>query len=234
MRVPLIYAKGSVFGFDIGSRTVKVAQLERHGKAVRVVGYGSANFPPDTIIEGIIADPEVMASTIKPLLAHPSAGKITGRKVAAALPTAKVFIRTLQLPVMSAADLDQAVRLEAEQYIPIPSADLYLDFEIIEQIPAEEGKEAQVNILMVAAPRAIVNSYIQLFDLLGLEMDSIEPSLSSITRAMLLGGPSDKASLVMDIGSRSADLAIYDRVVRLTGSIAIGGDDHSGADAHQS
>ena len=92
-------------------------------------------------------------------------------------------------------------------------------------MPGADGKEAQLSVLMVAAPRAIVNSYIQLFDILGLEIDSIEASLTSITRAMLLGGASDKATLVIDFGSRSADLAIYDRVVRLTGSITVGGDD---------
>jgi type IV pilus assembly protein PilM len=224
VRVPLVYHNGPLLGFDLGNRTAKLAQLEKRGKDIAVIGYGSVNFPTDTIIEGIISDPETLAKAIKPLLSKATGGKLTARKVAASLPVAKSFIRTLLLPTMSSSDLTEAVRLEAEQYVPIPLGDLYLDYEIIEQIPAVDSKPAQLNILMVAAPRAIVNSYIQLFDALGLEIDSLEVSLASITRAMLLGNASSNTSLVADFGSQSTDLAIFDRVIRLTGSVAVGGD----------
>jgi type IV pilus assembly protein PilM len=205
VRVPLVYHNGPLFGFDLGNRTVKLAQLEKHGKKIRVVGYGSVNFASDMIIEGIISDPEALAKALRPLIAKPTAGKFSSRKVSASLPVAKSFIRTLLLPTMTTADLNEAVKLEA--------------------IPATEDKPAQSNILMVAAPRAIVNSYIQLFDALGLQIDSFEISLASITRAMLLGNTSKNVTLVADFGSRSTDLTIYDRVIRLTGTIAIGGDD---------
>ncbi|WP_446893565.1 type IV pilus biogenesis protein PilM, partial [Acinetobacter sp. NS4_7] len=86
-------------------------------------------------------------------------GKITSKRVASALPVAKVFTRVIELPPMNPADLGAAVRLEAEQYIPVPLPDLYIDYEII------ESKADQIQVLMVAAPRAIVDSYLKLFDL---------------------------------------------------------------------
>lgn len=231
MRVPLVHHDGSAFGFDIGSHTLKLAQLQKHGKDIVMIGYGQASFLDDTVIQGIITDPESIAKTVRTLLADPKRmmGKITAKKVICSLPVAKVFIRTILLPVMSAAELAGAVHLEAEQYIPIPISDLYLDFETIEEIPASDGKEAQLNVLMIAAPKAIVNSYVQLFDLLNLEIDSIEVSLDSLTRAMLLGDKSDQATLIMDFGSKTADIAIYEQVLRVTGSIAVGGDDLTAA-----
>ena len=225
MRVPLVYHDGPIFGFDIGHKSIKLAQVTRHGKVIKVLGYGTCAFPPDTVIEGIIADPEIIAAAVRPVLTKLAAGRISAHKVAAALPVSKVFVRTIQLPAMSSTDLDQAVKLEAEQYVPVPLADLYLDYQVIEQVAGGEGKEAQVNILMVAAPRAIVDSYIQLFDLLSLEVDSLEVGLAAVTRVMLLGGGSDHGSLVVDFGSHSADMAVYDRVIRLTGTVAIGSDD---------
>ena len=48
MRVPLVYHKGPLFGFDVGSRTVKVAQITQKGKKATVTGYGYVNFPADT------------------------------------------------------------------------------------------------------------------------------------------------------------------------------------------
>ncbi len=223
MKVPLIYTRKPLFGIDIGTQTVKVAQVTRNGGKVRVVGYGFSAYPAHTMVEGIVFDPEGLAQTIKPLLANPSRGRITARRAAVSLPADKVFIRTLQLPPMSAKDLDQAIHFEAEQYIPVPVTDLYIDYEIIQQNAV--GAEANQYILMVAVPKAIVNSYIKLFDALDLEVDSLEVSLVANTRAMLSVSKAERTTLLLDFGASSADLSIYDQVIRLTGTISIGGVD---------
>lgn len=218
MRVPLIYHDRPIFGFDLGSRTAKLIQLKPAGKSMQVLGYGYANFPGDAIVEGIIVDPKEIADALAPLMKQMTFGHITGTRVAASLPVAKVFTRVLELPPMNPADLGAAVRLEAEQYIPVPLPDLYIDYEII-----EEQKE-QIQVLMVAAPRAIVDSYIKLFDLMELEVSFVESSLSAVTRAILAATPLDKPTLVADIGSNSIDLTVHDKMIRLTDTIALGGD----------
>ena len=119
---------------------------------------------------------------------------------------------------MNPADLAQAVQLEAEQYVPVPLPDLYIDHEII-----EASKDHQ-EVLMVAAPRAIVDSYIQLFDMMNLEVAMIDSSLSAAMRAIVASTPLDKPTLFADIGSTSIDLTVHDKVIRLTDTIAMGGD----------
>lgn len=219
MRVPLIYKNRPLLGFDVGSRTVKVVQLKRAGKSTKVVGYGYANFPGDAIVEGIISDPEAMATALAPLFSASGIGALTARRVAASIPVAKVFVRTLQLPPMDKSDMVQAVRLETEQYVPVPIDDLYIDFEQLDTLAKDK-----IEVLMVAAPRAIVDSYMKLFEVLGLEVDSLELSLAAITRGMISANSSNQTSLVVDFGSRSADFAIFDKVIRLTGTISVGGD----------
>ena len=219
MRVPLVYKDRPVFGFDLGTRTAKMIQLKPAGhQQMEVLGYGYANFPEDAIVEGIIVDPQEIAKAMKPLLKQMSYGKITATRVAAALPVSKVFTRMLDLPPMSSSDLVQAVHLEAEQYIPVPMPDLYIDYEVI-----ETGGEKN-EVLMVAAPRAIVDSYIKLFDLMGLEVAMIDSSLSAATRAIVSSTQMDKPTLVADIGSSSIDLTVHDKVIRLTNTIPLGGD----------
>lgn len=222
MRVPLVYRNEPVFGLDIGSRTVKLVQLHAHGKAVNVDGYGYAAFAPDSITEGIISDPEPIAKAIKSVLEKPRAGHITARRVNLSVPVSKMFTRTLQLPLnLSPTELNEAVRLEAEQYVPVPLPDLYIDFEII---ASSKGAD-HVDVLMVAAPRAIIDSYIKLFDFIDLEVEAIETGLTSITRAMIRANQPERTVLIVDFGTKSADLAIYERDVRLTGTFAVGGDD---------
>lgn len=218
MHVPLIYKEQQIFGFDLGTRTAKMIQLKPVGKQTQVMGYGYASFPEDTIVEGIIVDPEKIVKEMKPLLSKMTFGKITATRVAASLPVAKVFTRVLNLPAMNPADLAQAVRLEVEQYVPVPIADLYVDFETI----SGTGDGSQV--LMVAAPRAIVDSYVKLFEIMGLEVCLIESSLSAATRAVVTSMPTDKPTLIADIGSSSIDLTVHDKVIRLTNTIPMGGD----------
>ena len=175
MRVPWVYKDAPVFGFDLGTRSAKMLQLRPAGKQMEVVGYGYASFPEDAIVEGIIVDPKEIAKALSPLVKQITYGKLTSKRVSASLPVAKVFTRVLELPPMNPSDLAAAVRLEAEQYIPVPLPDLYIDFETI-----ETGAEHN-EVLMVAAPRAIADSYIKLFDLMQLEVAMIDSSLSAAT-----------------------------------------------------
>jgi type IV pilus assembly protein PilM len=218
MRVPLIYHDRPIFGFDLGSRTAKLVQLRPGGKNMQVLGYGYANFPGEAIVEGIIVDPKEVAEALAPVMKQMSFGHISATRVAASLPVAKVFTRVLELPPMNPADLGAAVRLEAEQYIPVPLPDLYIDYEIIEQ------QSEHIDVLMVAAPRAIVDSYIKLFDLMNLEVSFVESSLLAVTRAIVSATVLTKPTLVADIGSNSIDLTVHDKVIRLTDTIALGGD----------
>lgn len=220
MQSSLLYHKGSIFGVDIGSHTAKFAQVRKSGKGIEILVYGHVDFGPETVVEGVVVDPENLAKIIKPLLV----GNIHGNahKVATALPVAKVFTRILRLPPMDPGDLDEAVRLEAEQSIPVPQTDLYMDHEIIGSVRTDKG-ETHTDVLLVAAPRAIVDSYVKLFGLLDLELASIEISLMAIARTLATSKRS-APTLIVDLGASSADLAISDSVIRLTGTVDVGGD----------
>ncbi|HVE81137.1 MAG TPA: type IV pilus assembly protein PilM [Candidatus Dormibacteraeota bacterium] len=208
----------------MGSRTVKVVQLKGSGKSTAVQGYGYCYFPSEAVVEGIVVDPQLMAQKVKPLLKQLGYGSITAKRVVAGLPAGKTFIRTIQIPVMAAADLAQAVKFEAEQYVPVPINDLYLDHEIIGHSKNAKGDKEHMDVLMVAAPRAIVDSYIKLFDFMGLEAAAVESNMTAVVRAIMHSGEQLQSTLVIDIGSESTDLTIFDKVVPLTGSVAIGGE----------
>jgi type IV pilus assembly protein PilM len=217
-RIPLTYKDRPVVGLDIGTKTVKLIQLKKLRGGSKVVAYGEADYPVDSIVEGIIVDPQLIADVVKPVLSKPKYGRFTARRVAASLPTDKVFIRVVNLPSMEEVELEPAIMLEAEQYVPVPIAHLYVDYEIITKSP--EG----CVVLMVAAPSAIVDSYVQLFDLLELEPALVEPDILAAARAVAPYVKVGQAALVVDIESESTSIAIYDRDVRVTNTISLGGD----------
>ncbi|HSX47529.1 MAG TPA: pilus assembly protein PilM, partial [Patescibacteria group bacterium] len=65
--------------------------------------------------------------------------------------------------------------------------------------------------------------YINLTRILGLETILIEPTLSSSGRLFSLDKHSEVATFIIDFGSRSADISIYDQRILVTGTVQGGG-----------
>lgn len=224
MNFPVIYKKQAVFGLDIGQHTAKFLQLKKTGKHYGLLGYGSVPLSDATVIEGVIAEPERLAATIRDGLKQPISGKITAKSVAVGLPQAHLFSRIITLPAMSREKLAEAVHWESQQYIPMPMNDLYMDFEIVSTLKDEKGEARENEILLVAAPRAIIDSYMKLFEFLQLSPHSLETTLAANIRALHPKGPDTTPVLVIDTGSTATDMAIVADVIRVTTTVSFGGD----------
>lgn len=220
MNTPVFYREKPVFGFDLGHNTLKIMQIDSSGKESLVTGYGHIEFDPIAIENGKIVDVEVIAKQAHTLVTKHLVGRLGARRVAASLPVAHTYNRILTLPQMDKTDLQQAVLLEAEQYIPMAAKDLYIDFEVAHT----SGDRKETEILLVATPKAIVDSYIKLFDLLGLELTLLETSINAVSRAVQNADNTGVPTLIIDFGSISSDLSVFDKTVRVTGTAEGGGE----------
>lgn len=220
MNTSYFYHDKPVFGLDIGFSSLKVLQLEpnAHGKGNTVTGYGVTHFDSAAIDNGVIKDPELIAKSALDLFEKNIVGDITSRRVAVAIPATRTYTRTMTLPAMKTKDLQEAVRLEAEQYIPVPLGELYLDYEVITQTDKE------TELLAVGVPTKIIDSYMQLVQLLGLEAIAMEPTISAAGRLFTQTDDNDTPTVLIDFGSISADLTIFDQKLIVTGTVQGGGD----------
>ncbi|MEK7599668.1 MAG: type IV pilus assembly protein PilM [Patescibacteria group bacterium] len=224
-KTPYFFHDKPLFGLDIGHGSLKAMQLSdasiesarSSNKPPRVVGYGFAAFDRAAQEDGVIVKPEIIAKAAHDLFKNHLIGDITTRRVALAIPAYRTYTRSLQLPKLKPSELAEAVRLEAEQYISLPLEDLYLDYEIIRQ------NEDTTELFVVAVPRTIVDSYLELAQILGLETVLIEPTLSSSGRLFSIGELSDVATVIIDFGSLSSDISIFDKHVLVTGTVQSGG-----------
>lgn len=208
-----------LFGLDIGSSSIKVMQIEREVRTTRVVGYGSAEIEINSIKDGVIVEHEVVAKTVQDMFKSQLVGDITTRRVALSVPASRTFTRAIKLPNLSSQELDEAVRLEAEQYIPVPLDSLYLDYSIM----GSDKKDTEL--LAVAIPKTIVDSHMLLARLLGLEPITIEPTASATARLFNFTENNDLPSVLIDFGSTSVDVTIFDKEPVVTGTIGGGGED---------
>jgi type IV pilus assembly protein PilM len=211
------YKDKPIIGLDISNTGIKIMSADP--KKWLVDGYGSIDLDPLKIKEAFENENSTyLTDSIKLLRQEKNFGNLLGNRVVIAIPTARSYTRTFTLPSSAESSLDEAVILEAEQYIPIPVSTLYIDYEIIER-----GKKS-ITVLMSAVSRTILDNVTKSVEAAGLQPVLIEPSITSVGRVLTATEDGTLPTVIVDIGPASTDIAILDRgSIRVTGGIPIGG-----------
>jgi len=213
-----VFNKQSVIGLDLGSYAIKAVQVEPTRTGWRLLQIAQCPTPADAIRDGVIVQPHEVAEAIKRLLrenAFRASAAIT------AIAGASVIVRQVTLPKMTEAMLRKTIRYEASKYVSTSIEDSYVGFEILgdmEHVPAEgeqeENTEKQMQVLLVVAPREMVDAQIRTMELAGLEALAIEVEAFALYRALfeinkvaiakLEGHP----AAIIDIGASYTNLYI--------------------------
>ena len=120
-----------LIGLDIGTNAVRVVELEP-GETPTVTSFGQVALPLDAMREGEVVDRAAVTAAIQRLWKELSLRK---GEVRVGVASPRVLVRTVDLPVMSEADLAGALRFQAQELIPIPLEEAVLDFQVLEQLP---------------------------------------------------------------------------------------------------
>jgi type IV pilus assembly protein PilM len=213
----LFYKDKPIAGLDISNTGIKIMSVDP--KKWSVNGYGSLDLDPQKVKEALETEGNTyLTDNIKLLLAEKIIGDISTKTVAISVPTARSFSRTFTLPLATEKALHDAVVLEADQYIPIPSTSLYIDHQVIER------SKQEITVLMSAVPRLVVDNLVSMVQAAGLQPILIEPSISAVGRVLTSTEEGSLPTVIVDIGPASTDIAILDRgTIRVTGGLAIGG-----------
>lgn len=212
------YQDKPIFGLDIGFSSIKVMQIDRSDKRSTVSGYGVNQFDPKYIKDGVIVDIEAVAKSAHELFKSNVIGEISTRRAAISIPAMRTFNRIIKLPKLSNKELAEAVRMEAEQYIPLPVDELYMDYTVTSRTDKE------IELLAVAVPKKVIDSYMTLTRLLGLEVVTMETTIASTARLFVHTDLSDVPTVLIDFGSVSSDITIFDNALIVTGTVGGGGD----------
>ncbi|MDN5275507.1 MAG: Cell division protein FtsA [Candidatus Saccharibacteria bacterium] len=173
---------------------------------------------PIKVKESLEGNSPYLADNIRSLIKDGVVGTLASNHVVIGVPTARSYSRTFTLPASTEKNLKDAVILEAEQYIPLPSSTLYLDYEVVER------NHKEITVLMSAVARRIIDRTIDAVEGAGLQAVMMEPSISSVGRVLTATEEGDLPTVIVDIGPASTDIAILDKgAIRVTGGIAIGG-----------
>lgn len=211
----LFHRDRPISGIDINETGIKIMAI--NSKKWLVTAYGSADLDPGRTQEDIENHTGYIEERLNKLLSSKLNGKLPGRQVVLSVPTSQTYSRSVILPIDVENSLDQAIKLEAEQYIPVPIEELYLDYQIIERT----GKE--ITVLLSAVPKRLVDVTMGACLNAGLDVVMIEPSISAVARLLMRTEEGHLPTLIVDIGAATTDIAILDDFIRVTGGVPIGG-----------
>jgi len=205
------------FALDISSSTIKVAETKIKGNSYELLAFGETKTPV-SLQSDSTADEAMLVSAIKQLLID---SQIQSQKAYIALPESSVYTRVIQMPILEEQELQNALKFEAEQYIPFPMDEIYLEHQILYQ-PDKKVPNAKMDILLVAAKKFMVDRLIRVAELCEVAPLVIETALLSVIRC--LQTQIGKNALVVDSGENSTNVAIIiDGLIKQTSSIPTSG-----------
>ncbi len=153
--------KGTV-GLDIGSSYIKAVKLAESKGGYELNLCHLHSLPPELIVDGSIIDSLRLAESLREMLKK--AGIKSQNAAISISGHSSVIIKRISLPEMSEEELSESIKFEAEQYVPFDIEDVNLDFQII----GPKDEPGQMDVILVAVKKDIINEYIQVVKEAGL------------------------------------------------------------------
>lgn len=157
-----MFGKRGIIGLDIGSSYIKVVQLKDTRSGYELELFDMLPISPELIVEGSIIDSIRLTEALKELIRK---AKIkTKDAVISVSGHSAVIIKRISLPDMTEEELSESIKFEAEQYVPFDIEDVNIDFQILG--PREEP--GQMDVILVAVKKEIINDYVNVVNEAGL------------------------------------------------------------------
>ncbi|NVB38280.1 type IV pilus assembly protein PilM [Pseudenhygromyxa sp. WMMC2535] len=190
-------------GLDIGSSSVKLVQVKLSRKGMSLQNFGIEPLPTAAIIDGTIGDPNAVAEAIRNLAKRIH---LRGKDVAFAVSGNSVIIRRLQIPAMEGAALAEQMEWEVRQNVPFARDEVIVDWEVL----VERTPEGQMEVVLVAAKREVVEQYMQVVRAAGFNPVVVDTDAFAMQNAIdsVDGLVSGETVAVINVGAHFSTISI--------------------------
>ncbi len=203
-----------ILGIDLGSYSVKIAEIERDFRSFQLVGFYEQ--PLVSYSSGSMSSAELLtkeASWAQALMKLFDEYNLPKNYIYTALPGQFSAIRLMTLPFRDFKKIDQTIEFEMENYIPLPLEEMLLDYQIIPPSVMADGKiskEEISNILACYARKSELIDFLNIFQ--GADMDprfvGCEPiEMANIMKLGIL--QPEGAYAILDMGHDKTNVLIF-------------------------
>ena len=218
--LPILNRNRQSVGLDIGSSTLKAAELRTSRKGgLELVSLGFEELSPDCIVDGVIISKIPVSDAIGSIFAQQ---EIKNTRIATSIAGHSVIVKKISLPVQSDDDLAESIRWEAEQYIPFDIADVNLDYQVL----GENVGTGNLDILLVAVKKDKITDYTSVIKMAGKTPVLVDVDAFALQNAYEVNYEPDSDSTValLDIGASTMTINIISGTDFLfTRDVGVGG-----------
>jgi type IV pilus assembly protein PilM len=170
----------NVVGLDIEAGSIAATELSVNG-TVEIKRAAVQPLPPEVFGEGEVVDPDALASSLKSLFATNKLSK----QVRLGVGNQRIVVRTLRLPAIEdPKQLDAAIRFQAQEQMPMPLDQAVLEHHVVGGVPGEDGAPPQIDVVVVAARRNMIASFLDPLRRAGLEPVGVDVAAFGMIRAL--------------------------------------------------
>lgn len=218
-------------GVDIGTTSVRGAELSLGGSMPSVLRIGQVPISPGAVENGEVRNVEEVTEAVRELWRR---GGFKSKQVTLGVGNQRVVVREVTVPTLPEKELRQSLPFQVQELIPIPMEEAVLDFDVLEEIE-EEGRKMS-RLLVVAAQREMIETHLS--TVTGAKLDPVGVDLVPFALVRAIGeweglglGETDAGGeAVVDVGADVTNICVHERgVPRFVRILPSGGNDVTGA-----
>ena len=208
--------KKAAIGLDVGTHAIKAVEISVSGSSIAITNAGYREVP----------NPDARMEALKQLVFDKG---LRGTDVVSSVAGRSVIVRYVNLRKMDPAELQNAIRFEADKYIPFSIDEVVLDCQPMDG--AENVGPDEMKVLLVAVKRKLIEDHVALLRSCGVNPVIIDVDGFALGNAHLLAtgmkGCQGVRALV-DIGASKTNINVMEDDRSLfTREVYVGGDDFS-------
>jgi type IV pilus assembly protein PilM len=210
--------KKTTIGLDIGSGLVKAAVIDHAGATPELTKVILTPLNENAIVDGEVMDHAMVADAIRQTLETIGGKK---KEVVAAVGGRDVIVKKIQVERVKDGQAAELIRWEAEQHVPFDMDSVELDHQILDP----DGDSLEMNVLLVAAKRDLVEIKRHLLTDAGVTPRIMDVDAFALHNAFALNYPDAMTGVValLNIGNEVTTLNILDEGVPiLTRDLTVG------------
>ena len=225
---------GPTVGLDIGSHTIKVAEIAPGRGGVVVRALGAAPTPAGAMENNVVVDAQLLGSAVKNLLK--TAGISSRSSVSSVSGQSALVVRVIEVPRMSDSELAETMKWEVERHVPFAANEVIMDFQPIER-PDTPPDSQNMEVLLAVAQQDMIDRHVEMLMAAGLKPAAIDVEPLAAARSLVDLGPDphgQKTIAVVNIGATNTDIGIFrDGILAFPRTLPLAGDSLTRAIAQQ-
>jgi type IV pilus assembly protein PilM len=195
------------FAVEVSNSSVRVAEVAMGGRRPQLISVGQISLPARAVVDGVVVDTEAVRSALERALGE---GNFSQRHAYLAVAGLRAITREVEVPKVSDAELDRAVRLQALDVIPFPEEKTLLSARPLDEIERADGKVVR-RVMLAAAHRDLVDPLVQVVIGAGITPIGIELTSTALIRALYdPSAPAGGPEVIVSIGASLTTVVVHE------------------------